>query len=83
MSILAMYEEVDFKFLKEELKATDGNLSVNLKKLEEAGYLISKKEFVARKPRTTYRITNRGVEQLKQYLEKMSFFKERIEKGLS
>lgn len=75
MTILAMYDEVDFNFLKKELKATDGNLSIQLRKLEEAEYLTSKKEFVDRKPKTTYAITSLGLEELQKHIETISSFK--------
>ncbi|OHD13079.1 MAG: hypothetical protein A2Y41_03950 [Spirochaetes bacterium GWB1_36_13] len=75
MSILSMYEEADFNFLKTELKTTDGNLSVQMRKLEEAGYLSSRKEFINKKPKTTYQITPEGLEKLTLYIEKISSFK--------
>ncbi len=75
MTILAMYDTADFSFLKSELGASDGNLSVNLSKLEEAGYISSKKEFVMKKPKTTYMITDLGLERLSKYIEKIDSFK--------
>ena len=80
MSLLSMYEEVDFNFLKKELNATDGNLSIQLRKLEDSGYLTAKKEFVNRKPRTTYKITSLGLTDLKIYIEKISSFRNLFEK---
>ncbi|MGC8764372.1 MAG: winged helix-turn-helix domain-containing protein [Brevinematia bacterium] len=82
MTILAMYEEVDFNFLKDELKATDGNLSVQLRKLEEVGYINVKKEFLGRKPKSSYRITKKGVEALKNHLEYMEMIKHKIEEKM-
>ena len=48
MSVLISLQEAEFKFLKDKVNTTDGNLSVHLKKLEEAGYVEVKKEFVIR-----------------------------------
>ena len=79
MTILSMYEETDFQFLKSELGATDGNLSAQLKKLEDQNYLVSRKEFVGRKPRTNYRITPLGLQRLKEHLERMKRISEKIE----
>jgi DNA-binding MarR family transcriptional regulator len=52
--------EVDFIYLRERLKLTDGNLSVHLAKLEEARYVKQIKTFVGRKPRTYIQLTARG-----------------------
>ncbi len=79
MAILAMYREVDFNFLKKELEVSDGNLSANLTKLEDAGYLVSKKEFVGKRPHTTYRISSRGFENLQTHLRKMEQVKSLID----
>lgn len=78
MAILAMYREVVFSFLKKELEASDGNLSVGLTKLEEAGYLVSCKEFVAKRPRTSYSITPLGLENLEKHIKKIESVKKRI-----
>jgi DNA-binding MarR family transcriptional regulator len=50
MAALIAADEIEFTALRSLTKATDGNLSANLKKLEEAGYIMVKKEFVNRKP---------------------------------
>lgn len=75
MSILLTLDEAEFVFLKDKTRATAGNLSVQLDKLSEAGYIEIIKEFVGRKPRTSCRITKKGhkafedyVETLKQYI---------------
>ena len=60
MSILMVHDEVDFNTMKENLELTDGNLASHLKALEKIEYIDMKKEFVGRKPRTTYSITNQG-----------------------
>ncbi len=54
MSILMVNDAVSFTQLKELLNLTDGNLATHLKALEEAGYIDIQKEFIGRKPNTTY-----------------------------
>lgn len=78
VTVLAMYQSVDFSFLKQQLDATDGNLSVNLSKLEEAGYLTVKKEFVGKKTRSTYTITPEGLAKLSAHLDTMEAVKNRL-----
>jgi DNA-binding MarR family transcriptional regulator len=60
LSILVGAEEANFSYLREQVGATDGNLSVHLSKLEAAGYIAVKKHFVQKKPQSVYRITPRG-----------------------
>ena len=71
MSVLISLQEAEFKFLKEKVHATDGNLSVHLKKLEEAGYIVVKKEFVDRKPVSSYKLSEKGVEAFEHYIKKL------------
>ncbi len=71
MSILVAVEEAEFNFLKERLGMTDGNLSAHLRKLEEASYISVKKEFIARKPRTSYSITAKGRRAFEAYLRQL------------
>ncbi len=52
--------EVDFTYLRDLLALTDGNLSTHLVRLEEAGYVQTRKTFVGRKPRTFLALTPRG-----------------------
>jgi len=80
MTVLAMYEEVDFNFLKKELSASDGNLSVNLTKLETAGFLSSRKEFISKKPRSFYKITDKGLQELNAHIDTINQFKNKIRK---
>jgi DNA-binding transcriptional ArsR family regulator len=61
-----------FAALKERLGATDGNLGVHARKLEEAGYVASKKGFEGRVPRTEYRLTPKGRAALRRYARAMS-----------
>ncbi len=60
MSILSVNENANFNTLKELLDITDGNLASHLKALEKAGYLTVTKQFIGRKPNTSYRITKQG-----------------------
>lgn len=80
MSLLAMYDEVDFGFLKKELSVTDGNLSSNLTRLEESGYLEIKKQFVGKRPKTSYRISDTGLARLQEYIENISSVREKFAK---
>lgn len=69
MSLLLAVEETDFVYLKEKTCATAGNLSVQLEKLEKAGYIRTKKEFVGKKTRTACRITETGRKALEDYVD--------------
>ncbi len=59
----------NFRELKSVTEATDGNLGAQLKKLEEAGYIVIEKAFINRKPQTSCRITDFGKAQFKEYVE--------------
>lgn len=69
MSTLLAMGEADFKLLKETLALSDGNLSTHLALLEERGYLEARKEFVRRKPHTTYTPTDAGRAAFYRYLQ--------------
>ncbi len=69
MVYLADAEVADFTELKTALEATQGNLSIHLKKLEEAGYVSIDKSFVDKKPLTRVRITDAGREAFQAYVE--------------
>ncbi len=71
LSALAVNEALAFRELREMLGATDGNLSVHARKLEEAGYVECRKSFEGRVPRTEFRITGRGRRALTRYLDHM------------
>jgi len=71
MAVLISVEEAEFTFIREKINATDGNLSVHLKKLEDNNYISVKKEFVARKPVTRYRITETGRKAFEEYIKKL------------
>jgi DNA-binding MarR family transcriptional regulator len=69
MAYLSGAQSADFSTLKARLKATDGNLSTHLKKLEEAGYVAIDKSFVGKKPLTQVRITDIGRTAFAGYLD--------------
>ena len=71
VSALAAAEEMSFTDLKSALNATDGNLSVHARKLEEAGYVACEKTFSGRTPRTDYKLTASGRRALEKYLDHM------------
>jgi len=68
MSILAVNEQVEFNELKQLLEASDGNLASHLKSLEKFGFITVSKQFVDRKPNTTYSITQSGKEAFEKHL---------------
>jgi len=72
LSALVVQESLTFTELRELLRTTDGNLSVQARKLEEAGYVVCDKRFEDRKPRSTYRLSPAGRLALEEYLEKLS-----------
>jgi len=71
MAVLISVDEAEFTFIREKINATDGNLSVHLKKLEDNNYISVKKEFVDRKPVTRYRITDTGRKAFEEYIKKL------------
>lgn len=68
ISLLLPVEEADFNYLKEKSGATAGNLSVQIDKLSEAGYIEVRKEIVGKKPRTACRLTDKGRTALDEYV---------------
>jgi len=71
LSALAVNDTLSFNDLKGLMKATDGNLSVHARKLEEAEYVVCTKSFDGRLPRTEYRLTASGRKALERYLDHM------------
>lgn len=69
VSALAAQSPQSFRDLKILLGATDGNLSVHARRLEEAGYVASSKSFEGRIPRTEYRLTAEGRRAFERYLD--------------
>jgi DNA-binding MarR family transcriptional regulator len=71
LAYLSIVESADFTFLMRQTGLTRGNLSVNLRKLEEAGYISITKEFVDRIPRTLVRLTDEGRQAIQAYRDNM------------
>ncbi|MBI3577783.1 MAG: transcriptional regulator [Ignavibacteriales bacterium] len=71
MAMLVSVDEAEFTFLRDNVKATDGNISVHLKKLEEAGYISVTKSFVDRKPVSSYKLSAKGRRAFELYIERL------------
>lgn len=76
VSILMSIEEANFNFIKESTHATSGNISIQIKKLQEAGYINVNKSFKNNYPNTTLSMTDKGrkafenyVNDLKKYIQ--------------
>jgi DNA-binding HxlR family transcriptional regulator len=72
MAVLAGVDSADFNTLKARLQTTDGNLSVHLRKLEDAGFVAVEKSFQGRKPLTQARMTEAGRKAFLGYLDAMA-----------
>jgi DNA-binding MarR family transcriptional regulator len=68
MSLLMGTKEAEFTFLKEKTNATSGNLSVQVNKLADAGYIEVLKSFKDNYPLTTCRVTKKGIEAFESYV---------------
>jgi DNA-binding transcriptional ArsR family regulator len=71
VSALAVNKSLTFSELKQLLRATDGNLSVHARKLEDAGYVSCTKSFDGRMPKTEYSLSAAGRKALEKYLSHM------------
>lgn len=69
MSLLISVKQADFIFIKEKTNATAGNLSVQVQKLKEAGYIDVIKEFKENYPNTTCKITKKGIAAFEDYVK--------------
>ena len=78
MSMLMVNDEMDFTTIKEQLNITDGNLASHTTALEKLEYIKITKEFVGKKPRTTYSVTPLGKKAFNEHLNAL----ERILKGI-
>ncbi len=74
MSLLLGVESADFVYLRERTGATAGNLSVQIDKLEKAGYIAVEKTFIGKKPRTTCRITPHGIHAFETYVDALKSY---------
>ncbi len=68
MSLLISVKEAEFTFIKEKTNATAGNLSVQVQKLKEAGYIDVTKEFKDNYPNTSCKITKQGIRAFENYV---------------
>ncbi len=69
ISLLIGVKSATFTFLLEKTGATRGNISIQLKKLEEAGYITIEKAFRDNYPQTTCQITPKGIEAFEKYVD--------------
>lgn len=77
MSILLSAEEAEFQFLKTKTNATSGNLSIQVQKLKEAGYIEVEKSFKNNYPLTTCKITRKGIKAFEQYVDALKGYLEK------
>ncbi len=68
MSMLVGSEKIEFMHIKEETKAAAGNISIQIKKLQEAGYIEVEKTFKNNYPKTMLSITDKGVKAFESYV---------------
>ena len=71
ISTLMTVDEANFNFIKETTNATSGNISIQIKKLQEAGYIQVKKSFKNNYPNTSLLITNKGREAFETYVNNL------------
>ena len=71
MSLLININEAEFVYIKEKTGATAGNLSVQLDKLSNAGYITIHKFFKGKKPQTVCKITKKGISAFEEYVNKL------------
>jgi DNA-binding MarR family transcriptional regulator len=70
-SLLISVDSAEFTFIKEKTNCTAGNLSVQLDKLQEAGYISIEKSFRGKKPLTTCKITRKGLKAFEEYVNNL------------
>ena len=74
MSLLISVKEAEFTFLKEKTNATAGNLSVQIQKLKDAGYIDVIKQFKDNYPQTTCKITSKGIDAFEMYVKNLQTY---------
>jgi len=74
LAYLLNVSEASFVEIRDSIRATDGNLSIHLRKLEAAGYVECMKSFESRKPLTSYRVTDQGRDAFARYLRHVEMF---------
>ncbi len=78
MSLLMSVERAEFTYLKEKTNSTAGNLSVQLDKLSEAGYIAIEKSFKGKKPLTTCKVTKKGIAAFEEYVNTLKQYINKI-----
>lgn len=73
MSMLMVNDFADFATLKEQLHITDGNLASHLNALEKLKYIDIKKQFIGKKPNTSYNATNAGKKAFSEHLDALEW----------
>jgi predicted transcriptional regulator len=71
VSLLMTSDEIDFNQIKETTNATSGNISVQIRKLQEAGYIVVVKSFKNNYQNTSLSITNKGIKAFEDYVESL------------
>ena len=71
VSILMSVEEAEFTFIKESTGAAAGNISIQIKKLQEAGYVNVEKTFKNNYPNTSVSITSKGIKAFEEYVDNL------------
>ncbi len=74
MTLLLSVDEAEFTYIKEKTNATAGNISVQLDKLQAAGYIEIRKEFVGKKTRTSCRMTEAGRAAYEEYIDSLKTY---------
>ncbi|HEX6170557.1 MAG TPA: transcriptional regulator [Chitinophagaceae bacterium] len=74
MSLLISVKEAEFTFLKEKTNSTAGNLSVQIQKLKEAGYIEVIKQFKDNYPQTICKITSTGIKAFEEYVKNLQVY---------
>ena len=74
MSLLISVKEAEFTFLKEKTNATAGNLSVQIQKLKDAGYIDVVKQFKDNYPQTICKITRQGIKAFEEYVNSLQSY---------
>ncbi|WP_297816621.1 transcriptional regulator [Segetibacter sp.] len=69
MSLLMSVKEAEFTFIREKTNSTAGNLSVQVQKLKESGYIDVNKQFKDNYPLTTCKVTPKGIEAFENYVK--------------
>jgi DNA-binding MarR family transcriptional regulator len=74
MSILISVKQAEFIFIREKTNSTAGNLSVQIQKLKEAGYIEVIKEFKDNYPNTSCKITPKGIKAFEEYVKTLQLY---------